>query len=147
MSPAPAIVGGVRSNSIPGTTRVPFHVSRPGAPGPFEKWSIVPVPEAPANLPDPPVTVKVSAPLTGDGGAPGGQRHDDRGSWTEYGGEGDDETGGALHGRTVALDAVCGYPTIVVSSGPCLHPRGSLSAMSTASFPSSARRPRPMECS
>src|SRR5437763_12753378 len=73
MSAARVIVGGVRSNSNPGTTTVPLHVSCPGKPGPFEKWSTVPAPEAPANLPDPPVTVKVSVPLTGEGGVNGRQ--------------------------------------------------------------------------
>ena len=65
---APMILGGVRSNSNPGTTRVPLYESRPRKPAPFERWSIEPAPEAPANVPDPPVTVKVSVPSTGEGG-------------------------------------------------------------------------------
>ena len=53
---APINLGGVRSNSIPGAARVPFHVSVP-TPALSER-STVPLPDADWKTPVPPVIVK-----------------------------------------------------------------------------------------
>jgi hypothetical protein len=64
---APLIVGGVRSNSRPGTVIVPVQVSVPSTSRPGEPATrvSVPLPEAPTYAPVPPVTV------TACGDAPG----------------------------------------------------------------------------
>src|SRR5574337_302530 len=53
---APEMTGGVRSNSRPGTSSVPVHVSVP-RPSPIER-ATRPLPEAPTYIPEPPASVK-----------------------------------------------------------------------------------------